>query len=621
MTVPELKKEQLLEKANSLPMSPGVYIMKAKDGKVIYVGKSRKLKNRVSQYFQNSGKNEKTQQMVNRVDTFDYILCDTEMEALTLENTLIKQFTPKYNIRLKDAKSYPYIKVTGEEYPRLIMTRQRQGDKGHYYGPYSGVARVYAVINVLRKSFGLPNCNRQFPKEIGRGRPCIYYQMKQCCGLCIGQISKEEYLRRITLAEEVLKGRSTDAVRELKEKMMQASEEERYEAAAECRDAIRALEGLVEKQKVVGSPRDNQDYYALVAQDAFACLSVMRVRSGAVIEKADFPLAPDVLIDSETLSSFLISLYREKENIPPEIYISYPLEEADIEMISAYLSRLSDRKTKVRVPDRGEKKTMCDMVAENASEKIRQMCRETEKDDGVLVELAQLLQLEVVPERMEAYDISNYGSENKTGGMIVYEKGRFQKADYRLFKIRDVQDIDDYASMRETLRRRLKYLTEEDGLKTNHSLQTWPDLLLIDGGKTHVAAVKEVLEEYHLDIPVFGMAKDEYHKTRVLCTDREEISIAAEQGIFRLIYRIQEEVHRFTISSMRQAKGRTMQHSSLEKIPGIGPAKAKKILHGFSSLSAIKKASPEEMVQKANVSLRDAQTVYDYYHQNEDKEI
>ena len=346
----------------------------------------------------------------------------------------------------------------------------------------------------------------------------------------------------------------------------------------------------------------------------------MRVRSGAVIEKADFPLAPDVLIDSETLASFLISLYREKENIPPEIYISYPLEEADIEMISAYLSRLSERKTKVRVPDRGEKKTMCDMVAENASEKIRQMCRETEKDDGVLVELAQLLQLEVVPERMEAYDISNYGSENKTGGMIVYEKGRFQKADYRLFKIRDVQDVDDYASMRETLRRRLKYLTEEDGLKTNHSLQTWPDLLLIDGGKTHVAAVKEVLEEYHLDIPVFGMAKDEYHKTRVLCTDREEISIAAEQGIFRLIYRIQEEVHRFTVSSMRQAKGRTMQHSSLEKIPGIGQAKAKKILHGFSSLSAIKKASPEEMVQKANVSLRDAQTVYDYYHQNEDKE-
>ncbi len=602
--------EALLEKANSLPLCPGVYIMRDKNKKIIYVGKSRKLKNRVSQYFQHSKKNTKTSQMVNAAEDFDYIVCKTEIEALTLENSLIKQNTPKYNIKLKDAKSYPYIKITDSEYPKIIFTRTRSSDKAKYYGPFSGSSIAYSILDILHKSLGIPNCKRNFPKDIGKERPCIYYQMKQCCGLCTGDVSKEEYMSLISCAVDVLKGNIGSASDVLQKQMMAFAENENFEAAAKCRDTIKALERLNQKQSVVASPDTNMDVFGFYSDELINCMSVMYVRNGIVNDKTDFVFNSDAIVDSETLCSFLAEHYMQRDDIPRNILLSFDADEDDIATLNEFLDTRSEHKVYIKKPVRGTNKELVSVVLGNAAEKARQTKLNAQKNENVLLELAQLLCLESVPQRIEAYDISNIGKENITAGMVVYEDGKPSKSDYRLFKIKSVVNTtDDYASMSEAIRRRIKHLKED----TAGSFAAYPDLILIDGGKGHISTVKEVLREEGIDLPVFGMVKDEYHKTRALCTDAEEINIARERSVYMLIYSIQEEVHRFTVGKVNSAKRATMKRSSLEGISGIGPSKAKKLLGAFGTLAALKKATEEEIKAVKGISEADAKNVRAYF--------
>ena len=602
---------ELLDKANGLPTTAGVYIMKDKIGTVIYVGKSRKLKNRVSQYFQNSKKNFKTAKMVSAAEDFEFILCKNEIEALSLENTLIKKYSPKYNIKLKDAKSYPYIKITDEEYPKIVFTRTRLSDKGKYYGPFSGTSTAYSILDILHKFLGIPNCKQKFPQEIGKQRPCLYYQIGQCCGLCTGDFSKEDYLSLINCASNILKGNINSATSILEEKMMNFAENENFEAAAKCRDTIKALKSLNEKQNVVASPDTNADIFGFYGDDVAACMSVMYIRNGIVSDKTDFVFNNEAITDSEALGAFLIEHYIDKEYIPKNIILSFELNDEDILAIEDFLFEKYNRKINIRKAERGSFRELADVVKENATEKIRQLKLQNQKDETVLISLAQLLALESIPERIEAYDISNLGSENITAGMVVYKNGHPSKNDYRLFSIKSVVGSpDDYASMREAIRRRIKHLKED----TSSSFAEYPDLMLIDGGKGHVSVVKEVLREENVDIPVFGMVKDEFHKTRSLCTEEDEINIAREQAIFMLIYRMQEEVHRFTVDKVMKAKRSSLTHSSLEKIDGIGPAKAKKLLQALGSFTAVKKASEEELTKVKGISKADASKIYQYFN-------
>ena len=602
---------ELLNKANDLPSTPGVYIMKDKSETVIYVGKSRKLKNRVSQYFQNSKKNFKTAKMVSAAEDFDYILCKTEIEALSLENTLIKKYNPKYNIKLKDAKSYPYIKITDDEYPKIVFTRSRNSDKGKYFGPFSGASTAYSILNILHKFLGIPNCKRKFPQEIGKQRPCLYYQIGQCCGLCTGKFSKEDYLSLINCAANILRGNIGASISLLEERMLLFAEAENFEAAAKCRDTIKALNSLNEKQSVVASPSVNADVFGFYSDDVAACMSVMYIRNGVVSDKTDFVFNNEAITDSEALSAFLIEHYIEKEYIPKNIILSFELSEEDICDIEQFLFNKVSKRITVKKAERGAFKELANVVKENASEKIRQLKLQNQKDESLLISLAELLGLESLPERIEAYDISNIGSENITAGMVVYKNGHPSKNDYRLFNIKTVNGApDDYASMREAIRRRIKHLKED----TSSSFSEYPDLLLIDGGKGHVSVVKEVLAEEEIYIPVFGMVKDEFHKTRSLCTEQDEINIAREQSIFMLIYRIQEEVHRFTVDRVMKAKRNTLTHSSLEKIDGIGPAKAKRLLQALGSFSAVKKATEDELTAIKGISKNDAAKIYQYFN-------
>lgn len=611
----EETRKRLLEKANTLPLCPGVYLMRDRGGKVIYVGKSRKLKNRVSQYFQNAEKNIKTARMVSQVREFDYYICDTEIEALSLENTLIKQYTPKYNIRLKDAKSYPYIKLTAEEYPRLLFTRRRDSDRAKYFGPYSGSSTAYALIELLRRTLRLPACSRVFPRDIGRERPCIYYQMNRCCGVCTGDVSAEEYGRLMRYAADILNGKSR-AVRELLEKEMFAfAEAERYEAAARCRDTIAALDTIGEKQKVVASPDAEQDVVALCSDDFCSCVSVFYVRSGMLQDKAEFLFGADSILEIEDMTTFLCEHYQAREYIPPQILLSFEMEDADREMLADYLTKIAGHRVTVRTPERGTLRTLCEMVEKNAAEQAKLYRINTAKSEGTLGRLAELLRLETYPTRIEAYDISNLGKEHLTAGMIVCNDGKFSKADYRVFRIRTVEgSTDDYASMREALERRLEHLADGEG-----SFAAMPDLILLDGGRGHVSVVRELLEKKEIDLPVFGMVKDDYHKTRALCTDTEEISIAKEHEVYSLIYRIQEEVHRFTVSRMENAKRKTLKTSTLTRIPGIGDAKAKKLLSAFGGMRALRVADINAIAAVSGISRRDAEAVWTDLHREKKK--
>ena len=605
---PDELRALLLERANSLPLRPGVYIMRDKNDRVIYVGKSRALKNRVSQYFHESAHhNEKTKRMVANVFRFDYILTDTEIEALSLENSLIKQYTPKYNIRLKDSKSYPYIKITiNDPYPRLTVTRRRLADGAKYFGPYSSISAVYSILGTVQKSFGIASCNREFPRDIGKERPCLNKHIGLCSAPCTGEISSEEYRSLFKEVMQFLRGSFRECEQTLRERMEYASENLMFEAAAKYRDRIEALSKLWQRQKVVGSPDMEEDVIALYSDEVCSCISVFYIRGGSIVDNEHFLFPAEQIIEEENMTAFLDELYNIREYVPREILLDFTLPEEEIDTLTAHIAARVGYKPDIRTPERGDRRRLCEMVYDNAKQQALLYKAQTEKDNKTLVKLASMLKLEVVPERIEAYDISNFGSDNITAGMIVAENGKLKKSDYRTFKIKTTDGIDDYGAMREALSRRLAHLTDE-------SFGAAPDLILLDGGKGHVSVVRELMRELDCEIPVYGMVKDEFHKTRALTDDENEISIAREQSVFMFIYKLQEEVHRYTITRMENAKSKTLKHSTLEEIDGIGAVKARSLLAHFRSIAAIKSADKAALMRVPGISSANADAIIEHY--------
>ena len=599
--------QRLRDKANSLPTVPGVYIMKDADGKVIYVGKSKKLKNRVTTYFTGNNHTLKTAKMVSLVADFDYIVCKTEIEALTLENVLIKRHMPKYNIRLKDSKSYPYIKVTNEEYPRLFVTRDRKSDRARYFGPYQGASQAYSALEAVMKVFSFPTCKRSFPKDIGRERPCIYKDMGRCIAPCTGSISSEDYRNRIKSAERVLDGNTAEAKEQLRIDMERFAENLEFERAAAIRDQLVALDRLSEKQKVVADEKVNRDVFALYFGDGVGVLAMLSIRSGALVNKNEFILSAADPIGSEEAVSLIAAHYDGGASIPREIMLAFNTDEEEIALLSEYLSLSAGRKISVRIPERGDGRALCNMALENAKESARQYRLEGEREDKNIRHLATLLGLSELPRRIEAYDISNIGNENIVASMVVWTDGKLKKSDYRLFNIKTTDGADDYGSMREALTRRLSHIG--DG---SLSLGAMPDLILVDGGDAHVGVAKAVLDNLSLEIPVFGMVKDDFHKTRALTDGANEISIAKEFDMYAFIYNLQEEAHRFAVKSSSKGKIKTLTHSSLEKIEGIGPAKARALLAAMP-LGKIRTATTDELSSVKGIGRADAERIVKYF--------
>lgn len=597
----------LREKASLLPLSPGVYIMRGDGGKVIYVGKSKKLKNRVSQYFHETDfKSVKTDMMTSLVRDFEYIVCDTETEALTLENSLIKLYKPRYNIKLKDDKSYPYISVNmHDEYPRFTVTRKREDPRALYFGPYSGTTVVYGIINAMQKTFGLPACNRRFPRDKGKVTHCIYRQIG-CLAPCDENVTSEQYRESFSEAVDFLSGNYKKITDELTEKMLYASENEMFEAAAVCRDRIRAIEKLREKQKVVASPEVERDVISAYAGDAVSAVCVFYIRGGKLTDSEIFYFSGGEILDSSALCSFICELYVRREYIPKEITVGGELSESDKELCESWLSEKTNRKVNLTLPLRGEKKKLCDMAKENAEQKCKEYLLSSQKTDKTLARLASLAGLETVPERIEAFDISNIGDEHITAGMVVFENGKPKKSDYRIFRMKTVSTRDDYASMREAVSRRCAHLSDDGAVA--------PDLFLIDGGAAHVSAAKQAMREAGHDIPTLGMVKDDKHRTRALVgEDGDEIQILSEQQVYSLIYKIQEEVHRFTISKMMGGKRKAEKTSVLENVSGVGTAKAKALLAVFGGLSAIKQADISELCRVKGITESIAKNIKEYF--------
>ena len=599
--------ERLRDKANSLPLSPGVYIMKNAEGKVIYVGKSKKLKNRVTSYFTGTGHSIKTARMVSAVRDFDYIVCSSEIEALTLENVLIKKHSPRYNIKLKDAKSYPYIKVTAEEYPRLIVTRERRSDRGKYFGPYQSTDAAYTALETVMKIFALPTCKRSFPKDIGKERPCIYRDMGRCIAPCAGGVSAEEYGRLVRCAEWVLAGNSKETKAQLAREMEEAAEALEFERAAAIRDSIAALDKLSDRQKVVADAKVNRDVFAIHITETEGALAVLTIREGALINKQEFILAAEDAASGDDVISLIADYYDGTGNLPREIMLDFPLLPEDAALLSEYLSIDKKHKIAVKFPERGEGRALCDMAAKNAAEAARQYRLEGEREDKSLIRLCQLLGIGELPKRIEAYDISNIGNENIVASMVVYADGKLKKSDYRIFNIKTTDGADDYGSMREALCRRLAHVG--DGTA---SLGERPDMLLIDGGVGHVNVAREVACELGMDLRIYGMVKDDFHKTRALTDGTSDIAIAREMNVYAFIYKLQEEAHRFAVKSSQGAKTRTLTHSSLEKIKGIGPRKAKLLLSKMS-LSEIRQADEQTLAGVKGISAADAHEIYEYF--------
>ena len=582
--------------------------MKSADGDIIYVGKSKKLKNRVTTYFTGNNHSPKTLRMVSLVADFDYIVCDTEIEALALENVLIKKHSPKYNIKLKDAKSYPYIKVTAEEYPRIFVTRERKSDKARYFGPYQGSSSAHTALETVVKIFGLYTCRRSFPKDIGKERPCIYRDMGRCVAPCAGGISAEEYRALVKCAEWVLDGNIKATVSSLTREMEFAAEEMEFERAAQLRDSIRALGSLVEKQKVVADEKVMRDVFAVYIGETESVLSMLSIRGGALVNKNQFILSLADFNSEEDAVSLIADYYDTAGNIPKEIMLDFDISDDDISLLSEYLTLSAPYKVTVRIPSRGDGRRLCDMALENAKETARQNRLAIEREDKSVKRLAELLALSEIPKRIEAYDISNFGNESIFASMVVYADGKLKKSDYRAFGIKSTDGQDDYGSMREALRRRLSHIG--DGTA---SLGDTPDLILLDGGVGHVGAIKELFRELDVDIPVFGMVKDEYHKTRAITDGDEEISIAREMNVYTFIYNLQEEAHRFALKHSSKDKSKKLTTSTLTKIDGIGEKKARLLLDAMP-YAKIKTASEKELTSIKGISEKDARAIHEYFN-------
>ena len=595
---------ELREKVKLLPFAPGIYMMKDKNGKIIYVGKSKCLHNRVSHYFQPPSKlAAKTAKLSENIFDFECIYTSSEAEALILENELIKRHKPKYNIKLKDAKTYPYIKLSYEKaFPEISLTRTRTSNKARYFGPYVSSTNATDIIDTVSKTFAVATCGKEF--EFGKRicRPCLFYHLGQCVGPCSGKISSTEYRDIFSEIESFLSGNYGVVIDELEKKMLSCAEKTDFENAARYRDRIAAVKKLNEHQNIITDPEKEFDVFGLYAGETSSAISVVFMRNGKVIDKEDYVFSSGEVLDDFEIVSFIERFYAGCGYVPKNIILSFSVNDAELKLLSESLNEKAEKTVNIIIPSRGDKKIYAEMAKRNAGEAVRQKAEALRRDDELLVKLASLLMLEVVPERIEAYDISNNGTEDVYGGMIVLENGKFKKNDYRLFAVKELNGTtDDYASMSEVLHRRLEYLCDKDSGR-NSSFASVPDLILLDGGIGHVNKVKAVVADLHLNIPVIGMVKDDYHKTRTLTDGEKEISIAKDMGLFSFIYSIQEEVHRFTFSRMDASRNRKIKHSVLERIDGIGEAKAKILLKRFKSIQNIKKASVEELTSVSGIT-------------------
>ncbi|MGN8632447.1 excinuclease ABC subunit UvrC [Blautia sp. HCP3S3_G3] len=614
------------EELKKLPAKPGVYIMHDEADEIIYVGKAISLKNRVRQYFQSSrNKGPKIEQMVTHISRFEYIITDSELEALVLESNLIKEHRPKYNTMLKDDKSYPFIKVTVQEaFPRVLFARRMKKDKNRYFGPYTSVGAVKDVIELVRKLYQVRSCNRVLPRDTGKDRPCLYYHMKQCTAPCQGRISSEEYKKNIQNVIRFLNGDVKETVDELTEKMQQASDDMRFEEAIEYRNLIQSIRKIGEKQKITGYGEEDRDIIAAAMDESLdlreqdAVVQVFFVRDGKLIGRDHFYLrVARGDTKEQVLSSFLKQFYAGTPFIPREIILQKEIEDAPI--IEEWLSTRRKQRVHIRVPKKGTKEKLVELAEENAKmvlskdrERIR---REEGRTIGAVKEVEQWLGLKGL-ERMEAYDISNISGFESVGSMVVYEKGRPKRSDYRKFKIKWVQGPNDYASMEEVLTRRFTH--ESNG--EFDSFAKLPDLILMDGGKGQVHVALRVLEKLGLQIPVCGMVKDDHHRTRGLYFQDEEISIDTSGEGFRLITRIQDEAHRFAIEYHRSLRSKEQVHSLLDDIPGIGDTRRKALMRRFKSLENIRDASLEELAETESMNAASARQVYEFFHSRKEEE-
>lgn len=603
-----MTEKQLRRKAMALPLTPGVYIMKNKDKKIIYIGKAKALKNRVSSYFgSHTNHSLKVIRMVENVDDFDYILCDTEFEALVLECSLIKQHQPKYNILLKDDKGYNYIKITKGEFPRISESKQMLDDGATYLGPYVSNYSVKNTVEEALKIFKLPRCNKSFPRDYNKSRPCLNGFMGLCSAPCNGRITKEEYNAAVKDAIAFLKGGSAGALKEMTEKMQQYSDNLEFEKAAAVRDRIRAIKNLDEKQKVVSINVPEEDVFALVNSVKKACFEAIRFKNGRLVDSESW------LIDSvDNLDDARFELieryYSMRDNIPSRIAVDGDI--ADEELLHTWLESKRGKKLEIIHPQRGEHLAIVNMCIKNANEHLAQNQGRLGREMAALEELANLLALPKPPEYIESYDISHTFGADNVAGMVVYHNGRPMKSAYKRFAIKEFEGQNDVGSMNEVLRRRFRHYYEDEEGSTFKIL---PDLILLDGGQPQVNAVLPVVKQMNIDVPVFGMVKDNKHRTRAIAYDGGEIEINSHRSAFTLVSSIQEEVHRFAITYHHKKHQKSSFSSSLTKIEGIGEKKAKALLKKFKTIGAIKRATAEQLAQVQSISKKNAQDIVDYY--------
>ena len=606
------------EELKKLPGKPGVYLMHDEKDEIIYVGKAISLKNRVRQYFQSSrSKGPKIEQMVTKIARFEYIVTDSELEALVLECNLIKEHRPKYNTMLMDDKTYPYIKVTVREaYPRVLFSRQMKKDKSKYYGPYTSAGAVKDTIELIRKIYKIRTCNRNLPKDIGKERPCLNYHIKQCDAPCQGYISEEAYGEKIRNVTEFLNGNFDPVLKELEEKMMEASENMEFEQAIEYRELIGSVKQIAQKQKISNSDGEDKDIIAMAADGEDAVVQVFFVREGRLIGRDHFYLriAPQEKT-SEVLGSFVKQFYAGTPFIPRELMLQTEIE--DMEVIGQWLSGKKGQKVYLRVPKIGTKEKLVELAAKNAqlvlSQDKEKIKREEGRTIGAAKEIAALLDIPHIY-RMEAFDISNISGFENVGSMVVYERGKPKRSDYRKFKIKGVQGPDDYACMEEVLKRRFTHGMKEQENEDLGGFAKFPDVILMDGGKGQVNVALKVLEELGLSIPVCGMVKDDKHRTRGLYFQNREIPIDRGSEGFRLITRIQDEAHRFAIEYHRSLRTKEQVHSILDDIEGIGPARRKALMKAFPSLEEIKSADVEALAGVSTMNRAAAEKVYYFFH-------
>ena len=607
------------EELKKLPGKPGVYIMHGEKDEIIYVGKAISLKNRVRQYFQSSrNKGIKIEQMVTHITRFEYIITDSELEALVLECNLIKEHRPKYNTMLMDDKAYPFIKVTVDEpFPRIMLARQMKKDKAKYFGPYTSAGAVKDTIELIRKLYNIRSCNRRLPQDIGKERPCLNHHIHQCKAPCQGYISQEEYRKSIDEVIRFLNGDYAIILKELEEKMYAASEALEFEKAIEYRELLSSVQKIAQKQKITDTAGEDRDILAVAMDLEDAVVQVFFIRGGRLIGRDHFYLKrAGEESKKEVLSSFIKQFYAGTPYIPSVLMIQEEIE--DIGLLEEWLTQKRGHKVHIQIPKKGTKEKLVELARKNAAMVLNtdkeRLKREEGRTIGAVKELEKLLGITNVS-RMEAFDISNTSGFESVGSMIVYEKGKPKRNDYRKFKIKGVQGADDYASMEEVLTRRFQHgLKELEEGKELGSFTAFPDLIMMDGGKGQVNVALQVLERLHLNIPVCGMVKDDNHRTRGLYYQNTEIPIDKNSEAFHLITRIQDEAHRFAITFHRQLRSQKQVHSVLDDIPGIGTARRKDLMKYFNNMEEIKNATVEELKKLPSMNEKSAQSVYDFFH-------